>query len=358
MNEKKRIEVDLLALLKLAKDDKKTLTIWCIVFGIISIVYAFTIPRIYTSSVTLAPESSSGNNLTSGISSLASMVGVNLEMGGGYDAIYPEIYPDLMSSKDFQVSMFSTKVKSLNGEINTNYYDYLDTKQKVSWMLYPFNLMKSCASNLLKSGNDSVPTKKGEINPKRLTKKQYDIANDIGSNIKCTVDKKTKVITISATAQDPYISTILADSAKEKLQYYITQYRTNKARNDVKYMEKLFTDAKADYDKARQRYASYSDANQDLQLATFRMKQEDLENEMQLKYNIYTQVASQLQLSRTKLQERTPAFTVIQSATMPFKHSNKSKLTILLTALFLAVFIRMSYLAIKNYKQIIHLDID
>ena len=74
MNEKKRIEVDLLALLKLAKDDKKTLTIWCIVFGIISIVYAFTIPRIYTSSVTLAPESSSGNNLTSGISSLASMV--------------------------------------------------------------------------------------------------------------------------------------------------------------------------------------------------------------------------------------------------------------------------------------------
>jgi hypothetical protein len=32
MNEKKRIEVDLLALLKLAKDDKKTLTIWCIVF--------------------------------------------------------------------------------------------------------------------------------------------------------------------------------------------------------------------------------------------------------------------------------------------------------------------------------------
>jgi capsule polysaccharide export protein KpsE/RkpR len=208
------------------------------------------------------------------------------------------------------------------------------------------------------SDNDSVPSKKGEINPKRLTKKQYDIANDIGSNIKCAVDKKTKVITISATAQDPYISTILADSAKEKLQYYITQYRTNKARNDVKYMEKLFTDAKADYDKARQRYASYSDANQDLQLATFRMKQEDLENEMQLKYNIYTQVASQLQLSRTKLQERTPAFTVIQSATMPFKHSNKSKLSILLTALFLAVFIRMSYLAIKNYKKIIHLNID
>jgi uncharacterized protein involved in exopolysaccharide biosynthesis len=286
------------------------------------------------------------------------MVGVNLEMGGGYDAIYPEIYPDLMSSKDFQVSMFSTKVKSLNGEINTNYYDYLDTKQKVSWMLYPFNLIRSCASSLLMSDNDSVPSKKGEINPKRLTKKQYDIANDIGSNIKCAVDKKTKVITISATAQDPYISTILADSAKEKLQYYITQYRTNKARNDVKYMEKLFADAKADYDKARQRYASYSDANQDLQLATFRMKQEDLENEMQLKYNIYTQVASQLQLSRTKLQERTPAFTVIQSATMPFKHSNKSKLTILLTALFLAVFIRMSYLAIKNYKQIIHLNID
>ena len=263
-----------------------------------------------------------------------------------------------MGSKDFQVSMFDTKVKSLKGDINTSYYDYLDTKQKVSWMLYPFNLIKGCASSILASGNDSIAPEKGKINPKKLTKRQFEVANDIGSNIQCTVDKKTNVITITATAQDPYICTLLADSAKEKLQYYITQYRTNKARNDVEYMEKLFVDAKNDYARARQLYASYSDANQDLQLATVRMKQEDLENEMQLKYNIYTQVASQLQLSRTKLQERTPAFTVIQSATMPFKHSNKSKLSILLTALFLAVFIRMTYLAIKNYKKIIHLNIE
>ena len=194
MDEKKRIEVDLLALLKLAKDDKKMLIIWCIVFGIISIVYAFSIPRIYKSSVTLAPESSSGSNLTSGISSLASMVGVNLEMGGGYDAIYPEIYPDLMGSKDFQVSMFDTKVKSLKGDINTSYYDYLDTKQKVSWMLYPFNLIKGCASSILASGNDSIAPEKGKINPKKLTKRQFEVANDIGSNIQCTVDKKTNVI--------------------------------------------------------------------------------------------------------------------------------------------------------------------
>ena len=44
---------------------------------------------------------------------------------------------------------------------------------------------------------------------------------------------------------------------------------------------------------------------------------------MQLKYNAYTQVYEQLQLSRAKVQERTPAFTIVQSASVPVKHSRE-----------------------------------
>jgi capsule polysaccharide export protein KpsE/RkpR len=122
------------------------------------------------------------------------------------------------------------------------------------------------------------------------------------------VDKKTSVISITVTDQDPLIAALIADSAKQRLQTFITNYRTNKARNDLSYMEKLYNEAKEQYSRARQLYASYSDANQELLLESYKSKEEDLENEMQLKYNIYTQVTEQLQLAKAKVQERTPAF--------------------------------------------------
>ena len=104
--------------------------------------------------------------------------------------------------------------------------------------------------------------------------------------------------------------------------------------------------------KARQQYASYADANQELVLQTYKTKQDDLENDMQLKYNAYTQVYEQLQLSRAKVQERTPAFTIVQSASVPVKHSNKSKLMVMTLFMFLGGSLRLIVLMWKKRKEI------
>jgi len=154
------------------------------------------------------------------------------------------------------------------------------------------------------------------------------------------------------TDQDPVISAVMADSIKNRLQAFITQYRTQKARNDLAYMEKLFVEAKEEYVTARQQYAAYSDANQDLILQTYRAKQEDLENEMQLKYNAYTQMYEQLQISKAKVQESTPAFTVVQSASVPLKHINKSKLMVMTIFMFLGFVLRVLILMWQHRKDV------
>jgi hypothetical protein len=112
-------------------------------------------------------------------------------------------------------------------------------------------------------------------------------------------------------------------------------------------------EAKEQYSRARQLYASYSDANQELLLESYKSKEEDLENEMQLKYNIYTQVTEQLQLAKAKVQERTPAFTVVQSATVPVKHSNKPKIIVLLQSVLLGFLIRFCLLVRKHHSEIL-----
>ena len=66
---------------------------------------------------------------------------------------------------------------------------------------------------------------------------------------------------------------------------------------------------------------------------------DDLENEMQLKYNIYTSMNTQLQVATAKLQEQTPAFTVIQSATIPNKPAGPKRLMLALTFMILSFFV-------------------
>ena len=139
---------------------------------------------------------------------------------------------------------------------------------------------------------------------------------------------------------------------KNRLQVFITNYRTQKARNDLAYMQQLFAEAREQYVMARQQFAAFSDANQDVLLQSYRSKQDDLENDMQLKYNAYSQVYDQLQLSKAKVQERTPAFTVVQSASVPIKHSNKSKISVLLTFMFLGAFCRLLVLLVSRRKEI------
>lgn len=74
-----------------------------------------------------------------------------------------------------------------------------------------------------------------KVNPFKMTKKQNDIAKLVGQKIKCSVDKKTSVITINVEDQDPLICATIADSARVKLQQFIIKYRTNKARIDLEY---------------------------------------------------------------------------------------------------------------------------
>lgn len=332
------------------KKDKRNIVNYCIIGAIIGVIVAFSIPKIYKTSVTLAPESSNANSLGSGLSSMASLVGLNKNILGGDDAIFPEIYPDLVASTDYIISLFPIKVKSLDGKINTTYYDYIETKQKITWWSYPMVWIKIIVKKIKNKGKPQYPANK--IDPFRLTRDQFEIVKAIRNNIECNVDKKTSVISITVTDQDPLISATIADSAKARLQYFITNYKTNKARNDLRYMENLFFEAKKDYVKARQKYAEYSDANQDLLLQAYKLQSEELENDMQLRYNIYSQVVEQLQLAKSKVQERTPAFTVLQSATVPIKHSNQPKILTMITFMALAFAIRMGIIFYRNKETV------
>ncbi len=297
-----------------------------ITFVLVCII-TLSMPNYFRCQVTLAPEMGGGSSSASGLASLASSFGVNIGGGGSNalgDAITPALYPDLMNSVDFKTALFGVKVQRKTDAKPMAYYDYLMNEQKKPWWSNLFGLLSPEKSKL------------EQVNKFELTKEQEKVAKAIAKNVVCSVDKKTNVITIDVTDQDPRVAAQMADSVMTRLQDFLTAYRTKKARHDLAYAVSLQKQAKKEFEHARQLYVDYMDSNMDVTLVSAQQKQTDLENDMQLKYNNYNTLNAQVIAGQAKVQEETPAFTTLQSATVPLRKDSPKRAQIVLIWLFLA----------------------
>ena len=301
---------------------------------VVACIIVLSIPNYYTCEVQLAPELSTSRSASS-ISALASQFGLKMGTGtvGNSEALYPTLYPDLVNSTDFKVSLFNVPVHKKDSTRIMTYYDYLRDGQKEPWWTRAIGGALEGLASLL-AVEDTID--ENRIDPFQLTRLQTSIVKSLEKKVVCDVDNKTLVITISVTDQDPLICATMADSVQARLQDFITDYRTKKARVDLEFNRKLYAEAKARYDEAREKYAIYADANQELMYQSDRTKLINLENDMQLKYNAFNTVAQQLTASEAKVQEETPSFTTLQSATVPVKKSGPGRTKIVLVVLFLA----------------------
>ena len=345
MEEKKELEViDLRVVFKKIYERRRLfIKVLPIVF-VLSCAFILCLPRYYQSTLSLAPEIGGTSGLGGTLGSLASSFGLDLGSMETTDAINPMLYPDLMEDNGFVVGLFDIKVKSKDGEIACSYYDYLLKHQKRPFWQYVIVWVKK----LLPKDEEHVINKGNKLNPYVLSKRQDEICKLIRDKVSISIDKKTAVISISVEAQDPLICKTVADSVKERLQTFITNYRTNKARIDEKHYKNLVDEAKADYEKARRLYGSYADSNMEMVLESYRAKQTDLENDMQLKYNTYTTLMTQYQMAKAKVQERTPAFTIVQGAAVPIKPAGPKRMLFVAGMCVLAL-VLISLYSIKDF---------
>ena len=344
-----RININVFDVIAILKADVKKLVMFAIIGAVAGIVVAFSIPKTYKSTVVLAPEES-GTGFMGSISSLASLVGMDMKLGKTGDAIYPEIYPDVMGSTDFLVGLFSVPVTTKDKSYSADYATYLEKKTKSPWWEYPKNLLFQ-AIKKVKGGGSAPYTPGKKIDPFQLSKDQYDLMLGISGNISCSVDKKTNVITITVTDQDPYIAACMADTVTSRLQRLITDYRTKKSREDVEYLKGIQAESLVKYKNAQGNYSAYVESHRNSSLESINQMQEKLMSDMDMAQNIYTTVSEQLELAKAKVQEKTPAFTTIQSASVPVKHSNTPKIVILALFVFLAIAIRGAVLIYKNIDK-------
>ena len=304
---------------------------------IVGIVIALTTPKQYTVSVTLAPESSKSGG--GGLSGIASMLGVGgFNMGSDADALNVTLYPDIVSSTPFILDLMDTPVSTIDEEQpDTTLVGYLKEYTSSSLMGTVMSLPFKAIGGIMSLFKSEEEVKTDIINPFHLTQEQSQTVNGLKKMIVANVDKKTGVTTVSVTMQDPMVAAILTDTVIVKLKEHITKYRISKAEEDCKYWEELNKVRQDDYYMKQKKYAEYVDANKNVVLQSVRIEQERLQNEMNLAYQVYSSVASQLQMAKAKVQEAKPVFAVVEPASVPLHPSGTSRKMILLGVVFLAV---------------------
>lgn len=327
-------EIDLIELASKLWAQRKKLAVWSICGAVIGVIIAFSIPKEYTTTVKLAPETTDAKAGGGGLSALASMAGFG-SISSGVDAVYPQLYPDVVGSVPFTTSLFDVEVETKEDGQKFTVRQFLEEETKAPWwgavMGAPFKLI-----GMLRSSDDEEDPEGKKVNNFQLSQDENKLVEAINNRVNASVDQKTNVVTITVNMQDPLVSAILADTVVSRLQEYVTQYRTNKARKDLEYAETLNEEAKTEYYKAQQRYAEYLDSNQGLALQRAQITRDRLENETSLAFNLYNQTAQQVQKAKAKVQETTPVYAIITPATVPVKASSPKKLMILVGFTFLA----------------------
>jgi uncharacterized protein involved in exopolysaccharide biosynthesis len=150
------------------------------------------------------------------------------------------------------------------------------------------------------------------------------------------VDKKSLKTQMSLEMQDPLVVAAVMEAVTENLKNYMTDYRTSKARQDVRNLEVICEQRKADYYKAQQEYAKYIDANKNVILQSANAERERLQQEMNLAYQVYSQVATNLEGSRIQAEQAKPVFVIIENVKVPLQRSAPSKAKMLVIFTFLA----------------------
>lgn len=326
-------EIDLLEIAKKLWVRRKTIIIWCCVGAVLGLIIAFSIPREYTTEVTLAPEISD-NTGKSGMNTLASFAGINLNNNGA-DAVYPELYPDVVQSVPFCLSLMQTPLTNKEGDRKFTLEEYMEDDMKYPWWSVILSLPGKALS-IFKSEDEDINPLDSTLKVIKLSEEQAELIKSLNTLVVANVDKKTFVVTISVTMQDPMVSAVLADTVVNRLREFVTNYRTNKARQDLIYAEKLNKEAKEAYYAAQQKYANYLDTHQGVVMYSAQTVRDRLENEATLAFNLYNQTSHQLQMAKAKVQQETPVYATISPATVPIKPSAPRKLLILVGFVFLA----------------------
>lgn len=345
--ENDEISIDLLQFGKDLLKYKWNILIISILFGILGAIYSLTLVNEYTSTVKMLPEidSKQGGSGLSGLKSLAGLAGVDIGSASGAEAIRPDLYPNILQSTPFLLTVLDQKVYVAKTKKWLQIRDLFGKESIKPTIHFGENSDKEKVEKEEKIPSNAISTEAIQLDKQTDTK-----VSALKSRISADIDKKSGVITISVKMPDPVVATSIATYTQNYLTNYVTNYRTQKAKADLEFLSKRKQEAKDAYNKALFNLSSYQDQNRNLFLNVARDMEKKLQYEVDVAYNIYNTISTQVEDSKIKVQRQVPVIKILEPAQVPVNKTEPKRSLLTLGFLFFGLIISVVYVFFKTHN--------
>lgn len=333
-------EIDLIELVKVIWSKRIFIIKVTSVFAVLGVLIAFTSKVEYEASCKLMPESQEGMKSNfGGLSSLAGLAGIDLGLGTT-GSLTPELYPEIVKSIPFQLDLIHQPVsfEKLDTIISSYYYfKEVERPSLFGWIEeYSFGLPGKIKGLFVDAEKNSSRNKDELI---YLTKEDWELIEEYKDRVNVSVSKETGVITISTEMPDPYAAAKVTDILVKKLSEEIANYKTGKARVNLEFIHDRYREVESEYEEKQKILARFTDRNKNITSSLIQIEFQRLQNEMNIAFEVYKGLATQLEQAKIKVKEETPVFTVLEPVKVPVEKSKPKKILIIVLFVIFGIFI-------------------
>ena len=298
------------------------------------------------------PESQEGvkGNL-GGLGGLAGLAGIDLGLGAT-GSLTPELYPEIVKSVPFQLELIHTPVRfeKLDSLLSSYiYFTEIDGPSLFGFLAEYSIGLPGKIKKLFTSEEVAIPTDREE-DLIRLTKEDWKLVEKYRDRISVSVDSKTGIITVITEMPDPYAAASVTDLVVKRLTGEVTDYKIEKAKVNLEFIRERYAEAEKEYEAKQNQVARFTDRNKNITSSLVQTEYQRLQNEMNIAFEVYKGLATQLEQAKIKVKEETPVFTVLEPVKVPVDKSKPKKLLIIVTFGFLGVTSGMVISLIREWK--------
>jgi uncharacterized protein involved in exopolysaccharide biosynthesis len=306
----------------------------------------------YESSAMLMPEystSSQGGSASQLLQKYGGLIGLG---GGTYNsssnAIRVELYPQIIYSVPLQMQLLEVPIPfgtyDTTATIKTFYNEIYRPSPFSYVLLYTLGLPGIIKGALFPVDTTSVqPGLALDDEILNVSKEDLEFVEYMRQQVTANLDVESGVVTVTSRMPDPYAAAAVGNRAFELLKRYLKEYRTEKLKTDLAFVQEQYGKARERFVAAQNDLAEFRDKNYNLRTAKSQTELERLQSEYDLAFNVYNSLAQQLEQAKMKLQEQTPLFKTLQPFMVPVERSSPKRTLMVLVFAFLGGVVALGY---------------